>query len=385
MKLKVVFLVIGTLVLFLSNTYAQWIEDSVADMHIQQGIRYTYNLEFEKAQGRFQLVVDTKPDHPAGCFFLAMVEWWRILIDLDDDSRDEQFYRMLRKTIDLCDDRLEKDKNDLSALFFKGGSVGFRGRLLANRSSWIKAADDGRIALPIVQRAHDIAPNNYDVLLGTGIYHYYADVIPEQYPFLKPLTLFVPKGDRKKGIEELTLASQHARYANIEATYFLLQIYYAYEQNNQKALELALRLHNEFPQNMLFYRYVGRCYVKMANWENVYKVFAEILQWCRNRQVGYSENAERETEYYLGLYYMAMNRLEEGLQHFYRSDELSRKIDKDGPSGFMSMTNLKIGMIFDLQNKRDLAIKQYNKVLDMKEYQDSHAQAERYLEKSYGH
>lgn len=53
MKLKVVFLVIGTLVLFLSNTYAQWIEDSVADMHIQQGIRYTYNLEFEKAQGRF--------------------------------------------------------------------------------------------------------------------------------------------------------------------------------------------------------------------------------------------------------------------------------------------------------------------------------------------
>ncbi len=385
MRLKTVFLVIGIPVLFLSNTYAQWIEDSVADMHIRQGIRYTYNLEYEKGQGQFQQVVNTKPDHPEGYFFLAMVEWWRILIDLDDDSRDEQFYRMLRKIIDLCDDRLEKDKNDLSALFFKGGSVGFRGRLLANRSSWVKAADDGRIALPIVQRAHDIAPNNYDVLLGTGIHHYYADVIPEQYPFLKPLMLFVPKGDRKKGIEELTLASQHARYANIEATYFLLQIYYAYEQNNQKALELALRLHNEFPQNMLFYRYVGRCYVKMANWENVYKVFADILQWCRNRQVGHSENAERETEYYLGLYYMAMDGLEEGLQHFYHSDELSRKIDKDGPSGFMSMTNLKIGMIYDLQNKRDLAIKQYNKVLDMKEYQDSHAQAERYLEKSYGH
>jgi len=385
MKLKIILLIIATLILFLSDVRAQWIEDSVADMHIRQGIYYTYNLEFEKAQNKFQQVVNMQPDHPAGHFFLAMVEWWRILIDLDDDSHDEQFYSMLRKVIDMCNERLEKNKNDIVALFFKGGSVGFRGRLLANRNSWIKAADDGRIALPIVQRAHQIAPNNYDVLLGTGIYHYYAEAIPEQYPFLKPLMVFLPKGDKQKGIEELTLASQNARYANIEATYFLLQIYYAYEQNNQKALELALKLHNQFPKNILFYRYLGRCYVKMANWENVYAVFSDILRCCRNRQVGYSDSAEREAEYYLGLYYMAMNKLEEGLQHFYRSDELSRKIDKDGPSGFMSMANLKIGMIYDLQYKRDLAIKQYKKVLDMKEYQDSHAQAERYLEKPYGH
>jgi tetratricopeptide (TPR) repeat protein len=372
-------------ILALGNASAQWLEDSLSDACIRQGIQYTYNLEFDKAEAKFQQVVNTRPDHPAGYFFLAMVEWWRILINIEDESQDEKFYGMLRKVMDMCDEQLDKDKNNITALFFKGGSVGFRGRLLATRSSWIKAADDGRIALPIVQRAYKLAPDSYDILLGMGIYHYYADVIPSHFPFLKPLMLFVPKGDKQKGIEELTLTSQNARYANIEAKYCLLQLYYAYEDNSQKALDLASRLHDQFPKNILFYRYLGRCYVKMATWDKVYAVFSDITRWCRNREVGYSIAADREAEYYLGLYYLAMNKLDDGLQHFYRSDELSRKLDRDGPSGFMSMANLKMGMIYDLQYKRDLAVKQYEKVLDMKEFKDSHTQAEKYVEKPYGH
>jgi len=49
----------------------------------------------------------------------------------------------------------------------------------------------------------------------------------------------------------------------------------------------------------------------------------------------------------------------------------------------MVYTNLKIGMIYDLQGKRDLAIMQYKKVLKMKNYQDSRKQAERYIKTPY--
>ena len=75
---------------------------------------------------------------------------------------------------------------------FKGGAIGFRGRLRATRDSWIKAADDGREALPIVEQASKLDSNNTDVELGFGIYNYYAAVIPDEYPMIKPLMIFFP-------------------------------------------------------------------------------------------------------------------------------------------------------------------------------------------------
>ena len=78
-------------------------------------------------------------------------------------------------------------------------------------------------------------------------------------------------------------------------------------------------------------------------------------------------------------------RFDAALKSLYRSDELSRKLDKDEPSGFMSLGNLLIGMIYDAQGKRQDAMQQYKKVLAMKEYEDSHKESKKYLEKSYTH
>ena len=48
------------------------------------------------------------------------------------------------------------------------------------------------------------------------------------------------------------------------------------------------------------------------------------------------------------------------------------------------MANLKIGMIFDMQSKRDFAVKQYNKVMAMNNYLDAHDLAKQYLKIPYG-
>ena len=209
--------------------------------------------------------------------------------------------------IDKCDSILDKDPDDVTALFFKGGSLGFRGRLRANRGSWIKAANDGRLALPIVRRAYSIAPDNDDILLGMGIYNYYAEAIPEQYPIVKPLMLFFPNGDKKKGIEQLTAAAAKAKYAAVEADYFLLQLNYTHERQYEKALEIALKLFNRYPKNVVFHRYVGRCYISLGKWENAHAVFREILSRCDGSgggMEGYTDSSKREALYYLGVYAM---------------------------------------------------------------------------------
>ncbi len=190
------------------------------DSLITTGIHQIYNIKFPDAEVTFRKVIANYPDHPAGRFFLAMIDWWRILLDLDNESNDELFFQKLEDVIYQCDQMLEQDPDNVDALFFKGGAIGFRGRLRAYRESWIKAADDGREALPIVERASELDPSNMDVQLGFGIYNYYASVIPNDYPFLKPLMIFFPSGDKEKGISQLNTTASNGKYAKYEASIF---------------------------------------------------------------------------------------------------------------------------------------------------------------------
>jgi tetratricopeptide (TPR) repeat protein len=357
--------------------------DAVFDSVARRGIDRVYNLEFERAEEDFRALIRMRPAHPAGHFFLAMVDWWRILINLEDERYDERFLSALDRVIDLCDSLLDVRENDITAIFFKGGAIGFQGRLLFHRNDYLEAANAGRKALPLVQEAIELAPDNYDILLGSGIYNYYADVIPEQYPFVKPLILFIPPGDKKKGLAQLTLASERAKYASIEATYFLLQVYYFHERDYVKALSIAQSLHTRFPNNMVFHRYVGRAYVSMGNWEAATAVFEEIRARAGKGQRGYGPAIEREAVYYVATNHLQVHRYEEALKALYRCDELSRALDRNEASGYMALANLKIGMIYDLQGKRALALGQYRKVKDMKEFRDSHEEADRYLEAPY--
>ena len=368
-----------------SGAQSQWLDDPVLDQRVLRGIDKLYNYEFDRADSDFTEVIRQRPDHPAGYFFRAMVQWERIISNFDDESQDDKLYQMLDGVIEMCEKRLDEHPNDVTAMFFNGGAVGFRGRLRANRGKWLGAANDGIVALPLVRKAYELEPNNYDVLLGIGIYNYYASVVPENYPFVKPAMIFFPSGDRKKGLEQLRQASQNAKYAKVEAMYFLMQNYFVYEKDYASALELARKLHTKYPNNSMFHRYVGRCLVSTGYLGEAKDIFVDIEKRCSKKQLGYDTYDAREAYYYLGKFDFMAGRFDAALKYLYRSDELSRKIDKDEPSGFMSLGNLLIGMIYDAQGKRQDAMQQYKKVLAMKEYEDSHKESKKYLEKSYTH
>jgi len=358
---------------------AQWIDEPALAAAIQKGIDHTYDLEFDEAEKTFAEVIRARPDHPTGYFFRAMVQWIRILSNFNVESHDDRFNQMLEKVIDLCDKRLEQNSKDVVALFFKGGSIGFRGRLRANRGSWLLAAKDGVSALPLVRKAHEIEPGNFDVLLGIGIYNYYAAVIPDAYPFVKPVMLLFPKGDRKKGIEQLELASQYARYARLEATYFLMQNYYLYEKNYLRAHEIARELHARYSKNPIFHRYLGRTSVSLGMWEETQQVFSEVAARYQRKQVGYADHEGREAYYYLGRAAFLRGEFPMAQKFYLLTNELSSRLDTPAGSGFSALATLALGMIHDSQNKRAEAVQYYRKVLKLKAFQNSHADARRYL------
>ena len=364
-------------------TRAQTPADSLFDAITRQGIDHVYNLEFEKADSEFTVLEHMRPAHPAGRFFLAMTDWWRILIDIENTRYDTRFFAELDGVVDLCDSLLDIDKNNVTAIFFKGGAIGFEGRLRFHRDDYLAAANAGRKALGIIRDAESLDPGNADILLGAGMYNYYADVLPKEYPYLKPLMLFIPAGDKQKGIEQLNEAAARGKYASVESMYFLMQLYYYYEKDYPKALAIALQLTRRYPNNMLFHKYLGRCYASESNWSEGLAVFSDIEERSVRGQRGYTTWAEREAEYYIGLCQMNLGRIDKALPHFFRCDEVSRTLDRDGESGFMVLANLRIGMIDDLLGKREEAKQQYRKVLGMKEYLDSYAEAQQFLNSPY--
>ncbi|MCJ7553763.1 MAG: hypothetical protein MUO34_07750 [Ignavibacteriaceae bacterium] len=359
------------LILFNFLSFAQ---NSDFDSRVNTGIKQIYNIKFDDAEKTFRNLIADYPDHPSGRFFLAMIDWWKILLDLDNEEHDDIFFQKLEDVIYQCDELLKEDKSNVDALFFKGGAIGFRGRLRALRESWLKAADDGREALPIVEHAANLDPDNLDVQLGFGIYNYYADVIPSEFPLIKPLMIFFPSGDKQKGIEQLRSTALNGNYAKYEAQYFLMTLYYRYEKNMLAADEFAKMLLNEFPDNPVFQRWRGRIAVRRGDWSLADSLFKNVIVKSEKNYVGYNlPTSIREAAYYVGYNARDYGLLDSAKTLFEKCYELSKQIDKKEESGFQVNSVVYLAMIEEQQGRKESAIELYEKVLKMRDYGNSHS------------
>ncbi len=365
------------LLLFLSTSIFS--QTNKLDSLITSGIHQIYSIEFDKAEKTFTTVREEFPEHPAGKFFDAMIIWWRILLDLRSEIYDDLFKDKLELVLDQCDEILDNDEKNVDAVFFKGGALGYRGRLSALRGDWFDAAADGKDALPLVFYAYDLDSTNTDVILGFGIYNYFAQVIPETYPPVEPLMIFFPEGNKKKGIEQLEFVGKNGKYAKYEAIYFLMTSLYSFEKNNHKALQYAKILNEEFPDNPRFESYRGRINIRVNDYEEAFRIFSSIINKYNLGYTGYTDRVKREAEYYLGDYYNRKDSLELAKTHFLNCVSLSRKVDKDKESGFLINTLLYLGKICDIKGEREKAIKYYEDILDIDDYKNSHEKAIRYL------
>ena len=380
MKMKK-FLFITLVLLFINKDYLA--QDQKFDSLITAGVEQIYSIQFDEARSTFAIVKRDYPQHPAGNFFDAMITWWQILLNLDNEEYDDLFEDQLELVIDQCDDILDNNPKDIDAYFFKGGSLGFRGRLSAIRGDWFDAAADGKDALPLVFTAYELDSTNVDVKLGFGIYDYFADVIPEKFPMVKPLMLLFPEGDKKKGIKELQTVAQRGKYAKYEAQYFLMTLNYTFERNDKECLKYAKMLSNKFPDNPRFQSFLGRINVRMNNLPTAVEIFKDVLDKANKNLVGYNDKIKREALYYIGLNYMRSDSLDMATKYFKECENISRKVDDDEESGFLINTVLYLGEIHDLKGERDKAIKNYEEVLDFREFGNSHDRAEEYMENPY--
>lgn len=379
--MKILYTILICLIVVTTKSYSQWsILKSDADSLVRKGADHIYNVQFDSAEVDFDEIIKRYPDHPAGYFLQAMVDWWKITLYRYTDKINDDFLKKLEKVIDISDKLLDKNEYDITGLFFKGGALGYRARFYSNEKQWFNAASDGKEAYDILMKAHEKAPGNHDIMLGTGLFNYFAVAIPEEYPILKPVVMFFPPGNKKLGLLQLRASMIYSRYTSVEAEVALMQIFYSFEKDFDQSFYYANDLFTRFPRNPYFHRYLGRCYVKLGKWDLIEETWRDIVKRCLKRELGYDNLTAREGLYYIGIALQRRDEQEMAIKYLKKCIDVSEYVDGDKETGFYSSTLLKLGISYKKLNDKKKALYYFKKVLDVDDYQNNHETAKSQIE-----
>ncbi|MEM9895169.1 MAG: hypothetical protein AAF789_02255 [Bacteroidota bacterium] len=209
---------------------------------------HIYNSERDSSFLKLAKVEREIPNHPAIPLMKAMAILWSSIpiISNDDFQRFESF---LRKAIEFAELN-EKDMTDPEMVFFAMGAHGLLAEYYADKGWYLKAAGEANEAYALIKKGFVFVEQHKEFLLTTGLYNYFREKYPEQYPIYKPLLWFFRDGNKEKGLQQLVEAANESLFIEVEANVYLSYIFLRYEFKPKKAQEYLLDLCERYPGNL---------------------------------------------------------------------------------------------------------------------------------------
>ncbi len=345
-----------------------------------EAINQMYNYKFYEADKEFRWLQLRYPKHPMPYFMLGLAEWWKIVPNTDITGYDEQCHAYMDKAIQLAETMYDNNENKLEPAFFLAAAYAFKGRLYSERKQWAKATLAGKRALKYFDKCKGNADFSPELLFGDGMYNYYAQWIPENYPLLKPILMFFPKGNKQAGIKQLEKTANSAFYTRVEARYFLLQIY-SMENQYDKAYDMAKYMWQQYPDNPFFERYYARSAFAQGRLAEAEKSAKSILEKISRSQSGYEGVSGRTAGYILGytnqLFYKNPT---EAKKYYQQTIEFAKQTDAL-KSGYYLSSVLALGKMAIEEKNYGLAQTYLDEVLDKADRKSSqHKEARKVLD-----
>ena len=271
-------------------------------MELEGAMHNLYNFKFDKADRQFRSLRRRYPNHPMPYFLLGLSTWWKIMPGISTSQQyDKTFYAYLDTAITKAEALYIADEHNYEATFFLSAAYGFDARLHAERHDWRKATVSSKQSLTYLQKSRDANGLSPEFVFGEGLFNYYAVWIGQEYPWLRPVLLFFPKGDRATGLNQLDKVAQNGFYTATEARFFQARILGSARENQlDNALAASRSLAKDFPDNSCFQRmYATNCFAK-AEFTDCEEVSRDMLAKINKGMVGYNGYAGRIAAYYLG-------------------------------------------------------------------------------------
>ncbi|MCV9387678.1 tetratricopeptide repeat protein [Reichenbachiella ulvae] len=294
----------------------------LTDMNVQiettEGINSMYNFEFRRADSQFRWIKSKYPWHPLPYFLLGLSQWWRIMPNINDEQYDEQFEIYMDSAIVMAENIYDRGSK-IEGAFVLAAAYAFKGRLYSERRDWGKAAAVASDAMKYLEEVRGKAEFSPEILFGDGLYNYYIEWIPENYPMLKPLIMFFEDGDKELGVQQLKDAANNAFYTRTEAQYFLMRIQANELKDRRAALFTSDYLHTTFPNNPYFERYYARILYSNGQYRNCERICKDILMKIDSAYTGYEANSGRYASFFLGEVYSARGDYDAAEEYYNKS------------------------------------------------------------------
>ena len=357
------------------------------------GIEHLYNMEYEEASRIFEGLKSKHPEHPAPYFLLALNRWWETYVSYEMTTYHNYILTHLNKAIELNKAIKGQEAYILEYTFFQYMCQAFKARLYTLRKEWWKAANAGRKALPYLKAGFKYTDQSPEFYFGSGIYHYYASEYPKAHPYIQPLMIFFPNGNKAKGIWELKQASTLPNYASPEAMFYLGDIYLK-DSMWVEGLNLYRKLSNRFPNSTWFKMEYARALILNQKFETANGILDPIIAAYEKNKKGFTNNIHTNTSHYTTY---LLNRV------YYFRGRSSLMLNGDGKKALgyieksLKLANIAgleddeflpfiwqfYGMALDQEEERDKAIIAYKKVLRLDQNQPVKAMAKKYLESPF--
>lgn len=371
--LLILFVVFPLFSLTASAQGNNWIPPEKAE--IDTIVDLMYNMDFVKVEKRLDVWIKKYPYRPEGYFLQGMNLWVQVLVDLNNPFLDSQFQDKMDEVIDKCEDLEDIDSMETVAQFYKSGAIGFKARLYGNRDNWFSAARYGIKALDGIEDAIDGKYTNEDAKFGAGLYYYYAEIIPKDYPMIKPLLWFYPKGDRVKGLKLIEESADHGLFTQTESKYYLGLIYWFHEKDNFKAYPFFRELSDKYPRNAQFILNRGRLAYAIGNNRDADSCFAVMEARINSSQPFYYPHQLRYLYYYRGILAESRNNAELAFTFY---EEAIKPVDpaihKETEQYYIWSMIRSANMMVKMGFLKE-AEARYRQVLAIKEYSNSHKRA----------
>ncbi|MEO5600092.1 MAG: tol-pal system protein YbgF [Cyclobacteriaceae bacterium] len=327
------------------------LSDKQVQLECTQALSDLYNFKFQRAEAEFQDLKVRYGWHPLPYFLMGLIDWWKIMPNTKNTSYDASFLAYMDTTINVAE-RLYKEYPNYKAeaSFFLAAAYGFKGRLYSDeeRKNWGKAASEGRSALKYLEEGrgtHNLSP---ELVFGDALYNYFSVWVRENYPALKPILWFFPKGDKALGLKQLKEVSYNAFYTRTEAMVWLMRILNSYENDQFQALQISEYLIQTYPDNPFFHRYFARMLYSVGRYAEAEPVCKDILVRIDSGMTGYEGTSGRYAAFFLGQIYESRKDYDLARLSYEQCVKYAREIDAT-ESGYYLYSLISLGEINQIQ------------------------------------
>jgi hypothetical protein len=369
---------------------------SQVDSNTKAGLEHIYNLEYDKAITHLERAAKEYPDDPYAINHLAQAVLLKELYRLNaldttlyadngfltgkplagDSQVKAELLRLLDRSMELCEERIRRNKDDADAYYARGVARGLRLSYAGIvEKSFFAALRNASGSRNDHERVLQLKPDYIDAKLVIGVHNFVLGSMPLAAKIMAGIVGL--SGSKKRGLEYLHEVAHAKGETSVDAR-IALSLFLRREANYAEALAVQQTLIADFPKNFLFGLEEANLLKDAGKSTDAAAAYTRLLEKCA---AGYyaEPHAERAT-FGLAEVLKGQRQAEAALRHYQAA--LSSKAAQ--PEVRLRAL-LSSGQMYDVLQQRPAAITSYQAVLSADGDSPQAAAARRYLKVPYSY